>query len=66
MSAAKWIAVTVIIAAVLGAIWAYVAQILDLSSRYGWVVSTFIPIFVIVLVAMWIAGRVAGEERYEW
>jgi len=65
MSAAKRIAVAVIIAAVLGAIWAYVAQILDLSSRYGWI-ATFIPIFVIALVATWIAGRAAGEERYEW
>jgi len=63
---ARQIAVAVIIAVVLSVIWAYIAYVLDLYSRYGWVVSTFIPTFVIVLIAMWIAGRVAGEERYKW
>jgi len=66
MSVARRIAVAVIIGVVLGAIWAYIAYVLDLYSRYGWVVSNFIPTFVIMLIAMWIAGRVAGEERYKW
>jgi len=65
MSVARRIAVAVIIAVVLGGIWAYIAQVLDLSSRYGWI-AIFIPIFVIALAATLIAGRVAGEERYEW
>lgn len=65
MPRARRIAVSVIIAVVLSAIWAYMAQALDLSSRYGWLVANFIPIFIIVLVAMWIAGRTAGEEEYE-
>jgi len=66
MSVARRIAVVVIIAVILSAIWAYIAQILDLYSRYGWIVANFIPIVIIVFIAMWIAGRVAGEERYRW
>jgi len=66
MSVARRIAVAVIIGAVLSAIWAYIAYVLDLYNRYGWIVTNFIPIVIIVLIAMWIAGRVAGEERYEW
>jgi len=43
MSIARQIAVAVIIAVILGAIWAYIAQVLALSSKYGWVVANFIP-----------------------
>jgi len=63
---ARQIAVGIVIAVVLSAIWAYIAYVLDLYNRYGWIVANFIPIVIIVLIAMWIAGRVSGEEKYRW
>jgi len=63
---ARQIAVAIVIAVVLSVVWAYIAYVLDLYNRYGWIVTNFIPIVIIVLIAMWIAGRVSGGERYEW